>query len=367
MSTDSLVGQVLATRYKVEAYVDQGALGQIYRAVDTRLEFRQVAIKVLKSGVPEDQVARFRREALLTGGLSSPHLTRCSDFGVLEDGRAWLAMEYLHGQNLGDLLAETSPLPIARALKITDGILAGLEAAHAAGVVHRDLKPGNVFVVTEPGVRDHAKLLDFGFAKVYGGGAPALDVTGDAQIVVGTVRYMAPEQLRGQATDHRADLFSAAVLLFRMLTGALPYETKGGGASMVSAARFRALNLEAPPRQLTEMGSDFATLGGLEAVLNSALCVDPKGRPASAGAMRQALAAAVGGAGAEVVAASPGEGAERWQGGDADALALTPAPAPAPAPEAQPPLGRPHPAVLYGGAVVLLVAAAYFIWRASSG
>jgi serine/threonine protein kinase len=325
---EDLTGQVLDGRYEVERFLDAGAMGAIYLAHDLRLAYREVAVKVLRAGTSDDQVARFHREALLTGGLSSPHLTRTSDFGVLPDGRAFLVMEYLHGESLGALIDREGRLPLARAHKIIDGVLAGLEAAHAAGVVHRDLKPSNVFVVTEPGVADHAKILDFGFAKVYAGDGRALDVTGEAQVVVGTVTYMAPEQLRGRPADHRADLYAAGAILFRMLSGRLPYAAEGSEASMMTAAKFRAARLDEAPTRLTAAlaaaGAIEAEVQGLarvEAALERALDPQPEARFESAGAMRAALGAAVaaasalgavGAAEAALPVSSPGEGVGRW-------------------------------------------------------
>lgn len=305
------VGEVLADRYELRAYVESGALGDIYKAVDRRLEYRQVAVKLLKAGTPDDQVARFKREALLTGGLSSPHVVKTSDFGQTADGRAYLVMEWLQGESLADLLHREERLPLERAMRLADGVLAGLEAAHEAGVVHRDLKPENLFVVAEPGVHDHVKILDFGFARVFG--SSALDVTGEERIVVGTVSYMAPEQLRGRRADHRADLFSVAALLFRMASGRLPYDTRGPDATMASSAAFRALNLDKPPLRLDTLDDAFEGLGALADVLERNLSVDVEQREASAGAMRRALALAVGDAAHLPAEASrPGESVEVW-------------------------------------------------------
>jgi serine/threonine protein kinase len=305
------VGEVLADRYELRAYVESGALGDIYKAVDRRLEYRQVAVKLLKAGTPDDQVARFKREALLTGGLSSPHVVKTSDFGQTADGRAYLVMEWLQGESLADLLYREERLPLERAMRLADGVLAGLEAAHEAGVVHRDLKPENLFVVAEPGVHDHVKILDFGFARVFG--SSALDVTGEERIVVGTVSYMAPEQLRGCRADHRADLFSIAALLFRMASGRLPYDTRGPDATIASSAAFRALNLHKPPLRLDALDEAFEGLGALADVLERNLSVDVEQREASAGSMRRALALAVGDAAHLPVEASrPGESVEVW-------------------------------------------------------
>jgi eukaryotic-like serine/threonine-protein kinase len=358
------VGEVLGGRYELVEYVESGALGDIYKAVDQRLEYRQVAVKLLKPDTPDDQVARFKREALLTGGLSSPHIVKTSDFGQCPDGQAYLVMEWLRGQSLADLLANEGTLPLRRAIAIADGLLAGLEAAHEAGVVHRDMKPDNIFVVAEPGVQDHVKILDFGFAKVFRG--QALDVTGDAQIVVGTVNYMAPEQLRGKPTDHRTDLYSVAAMLFRMLSGALPYETKGPTSTMVSSAAFRAIRLDRPPTDLSEAAPSLAELTTLEVLLRDNLSADPDRRASSAGVLRQTLDAATGATGSLPSQASqPGSGAQVWQG---------PKPSLHELPPAEPTLEMKRAAVVGQRATVLIaavggllvgVAVAYFIWRAT--
>ncbi len=363
-----LEGSVLDGRYELVEHVESGGMGHIYRARDRRLEFRQVAVKVLREGLPDDQIARFKREALLTGGLSSPHVVKTSDFGSIE-GRAYLVMEWLKGESLADLLIREKRVPLERAVRIVDGVLAGLEAAHEAGIVHRDLKPENVFVVREPGVVDYAKILDFGFARVNAaiGDSPVMDVTGEDRVVVGTVSYMAPEQLRGQSVDHRADLYSAAALLFRLISGHLPYETKGPSSGMVSQAAFRALRLDEPPRHLLETHPELDGTPGLEgvdAVLQSALTPDPNARPESAGAMRRALNAAVGGPELPFEASKPGADVGRWSepaSGLHDLANLSGAEPGSSGADARP---KPPWALILGGGAAVLVALGYFLWRA---
>ena len=312
-STDpaGLIGQKFDDRYEVVGYIGSGSVGHVYRARDHRLEYREVAVEVLRPGLSVDQVARFRREALLTGGLSSPHLVAVSDFSALPDGRPYLIMELLRGEALHVTLHRTPRIPLDRALRIADGLLAGLEAAHQAGVVHRDLKPENVFIVEEPGVRDHVKIVDFGFARVFQG-PEALDVTGEAPLVIGTVAYMAPEQLRAKVVDHRADLYGAAAILFKMLAGRLPYETSPMGTAIVAAAQFRALQLDAPPARITDYASDLADEHMLEAVLLRALQPRADDRYTSAGEFRRALANAVGKRTMPPQASAPGVGADLW-------------------------------------------------------
>ncbi len=307
-----LLGQMLDGRYEIVGYLGSGSIGDVYRARDHRLEFRDVAVKMLKSGLREDQVARFKREALLTGGLSSPHLVQVSDFCTLPDGRSFLVMELLRGEPLNVRMHRDKRLAPITALRLTDQILAGLEAAHRAGVVHRDLKPENIFIVEEPGIRDHVKIVDFGFARVFQKGADALDVTGEVQMVIGTVSYMAPEQLRGKTVDHRADLFSVGAILFKMLSGELPYEISPTGTAMLLAARFRAVKLDQPPRKLGDVWPELSEEHMLDATLRRALQVEAEDRYANANEMRRALANALGKATMPPEPSQPGVEADVW-------------------------------------------------------
>lgn len=306
------VGEMLLNRYELVEYLGSGSLGHVFRARDHRLEFREVALKILRRNTPEDQVARFKREALLAGGISSPHVVGVNDFGRLSSGQAFLVMDLLRGENLAHRIKREDKMPVERALHIADGILAGLEAAHASGVVHRDLKPDNVFLVDEPGVRDYVKIVDFGFARVFSNQPQALDVTGEAEIVVGTVSYMAPEQLKGRA-DHRADLFSVAAMLFRMIAGELPYAVSESGGGMVENAIYRLKRINEPLKRLSDLVPDATQLAALDTVLHLCLDTDPDLRPPSAGAMRASLLEAVGGEALGPQSSEPGTGASVWR------------------------------------------------------
>lgn len=369
------IGAILDQRYELAGYLGSGSIGHVYRARDQRLEYRDVAVKVLKPGLREDQVARFKREALLTGGLSSPYLVQVTDFSTTPDNRSYLVMELLRGEALNVRMDREGRLPLSVALRLADQILAGLEAAHQAGVVHRDLKPENIFIVEEPGVRNHIKIVDFGFARVFSKGQDALDVTGEAQIVIGTVSYMSPEQLRGKPVDHRADLFSVGAILFKMLTGWLPYETSPTGTAMMLAARFRALNLDQPPRSLAETVPELGDEHMLDAVLRRALQVDAEARYGSAGEMRRALANAAGKATMPPEPSEPGVSADRWARpagrvelrptGETEAAAgplpVLPGPAVEPAeapghPAPVPPAPRPAPVAHKGLQIAILAA-----------
>jgi serine/threonine protein kinase len=198
-----------------------GGMGEVYKARDPRLN-RLVAIKVLAPAMLGDAaiLARFEREARILAGLAHPNIVAIHDVGN-EDGRPFVVMELLEGQTLSALLT-TGPVPQARAVAITLQIAKGLVAAHDKGIIHRDLKPSNVMI----GKRDHTKLLDFGLAKELGlefegSATDALAIPGHTHkgTLLGTVGYMAPEQVRGEGVDARSDLFAVGVLLLEMLTG----------------------------------------------------------------------------------------------------------------------------------------------------
>jgi eukaryotic-like serine/threonine-protein kinase len=219
-SADPWVGRVVAGRYRVDEHLGSGAMGSVFRAqhVHTR---KQVALKLLhgESSATDEIVARFEREAIAAARIEHANVASALDFGRLEDGGFYLALEYVAGRSLAEIIAGGA-LDAERALEIVRQIALALTAAHAAGVVHRDLKPENVIVVERDGA-ELIKVLDFGIAKISSD-------TGATQItrlgtIVGTPHYMAPEQALGHAIDHRADLYALGVILYEMLAGQVPF------------------------------------------------------------------------------------------------------------------------------------------------
>jgi serine/threonine protein kinase len=211
-------------RYEILDVLGAGGMGQVYRARDTRL-LRDVAIKVLPPDVETDpdRLSRFRREAVAAGAMNHPNLLVVHDVGI-EGDRPFLVTELLRGSTLREVLRH-GPLTPAKAIGHTIGILDGLAATHRHGIVHRDLKPENVFIT------DHGtpKILDFGLAKrlpqITGVDGTAITATATLEgVLLGSVGYMAPEQLTGGDVDYRSDLFSVAVLLYEMLTGNAPFK-----------------------------------------------------------------------------------------------------------------------------------------------
>ena len=201
--------------FEIVELLGRGGMGEVWRARDARLK-RDVAIKVLAAALARDpdRTARFEREARAAGALNHPNILSIYDIGR-DNGTCWIATELVRGDTLRRMI-EVGPLPAPKAIEIATQVAAGLAAAHAAGLVHRDLKPDNIMVTRD----GHVKILDFGLAKQRhtSQGSTTVDLT-DEGVVLGTVGYMSPEQVRGEAADHRSDLFSFGVVLYEMLCG----------------------------------------------------------------------------------------------------------------------------------------------------
>jgi len=266
--------RVLRGRYRLDEVIDEGASATVWRARDTQLD-RAVAIKVLdRPGLEFDtaEQIRFRDEARALARLSHPHIVTVFDSGT-EDGAAFLIMELVDGRSVRSRLAEEGVLPVAEAVAITTQVCEALAAAHAAGIVHRDIKPGNI-VVTADGT---AKVCDFGIARLN----DATPLT-DSDIALGTSSYMAPEQISGQAVDRRADLYAVGCLLFEMLAGAPPYV----GETAFSIAD---QHVHAPPPSLRSRRPDVPA--GIERLVERLLAKDPGLRPGTAAQVQAELVA----------------------------------------------------------------------------
>jgi serine/threonine-protein kinase len=226
------VGEVIKDRYELLAHLGDGGTASVWRAADRTLE-REVAIKflyVVDERAVEDLRKQFLREARIASAVKHRNVIQTMDFGETEEGRAYMVMELLHGQELTHSIDADPPLTLEQKLSIVIDILRGLHAIHEVGIVHRDLKPENVYLERDQdGVLP--KILDFGIAKNVdrrssgGGGARRSVLTTKEGIVVGTPEYMPPEQARGiRDLDARADIWSCGVILFELLTGKLPFE-----------------------------------------------------------------------------------------------------------------------------------------------
>ncbi len=218
------LGTVIDGRYRLDALLGKGGMGVVYRAEHVALR-RTVAVKLLHPSLAavSDLRQRFEREAIAIGRIDHPNCVSVTDFGKLADGSLFLAMELLDGRSLGDLMDAEAPLAPGRALRLLRHILSGLGHAHGVGIVHRDVKPENVFVVSDAEGAEVAKILDFGIAKVIGGeGGDEVKLT-QAGVAFGTPVYMSPEQAFGNPLDGRSDLYAASVLAYEMMCGKPPF------------------------------------------------------------------------------------------------------------------------------------------------
>jgi serine/threonine-protein kinase len=222
-------------RYKITGELGRGAMGAVYRAVDPLID-REVAIKTLLPDLPEDLMGdvreRFLREARSAGRLNHPNIVTIYDVGK-SGNLAYMAMEFLQGEELRSLLSSGQPLPIARAIDIAAQVAEGLAYAHQHGVVHRDIKPANVML----SVTGRAKITDFGIARMR-----SAEVRTQTGIVLGSPRYMSPEQVAGKRAEPRSDIFALGVILYEMLTGRPPFTGED-----VTSVMFQIMNLVPPP------------------------------------------------------------------------------------------------------------------------
>jgi hypothetical protein len=220
---DPLLGAVLAETYIITSLLGEGGMGRVYLASHTRIDAKRFAVKVLNKEFAghHEALERFKREAEAAALIAHPNVTGVHDVGQTPDGRPFLVSDFLEGEELAELLERESQLAVGEAVRIVRQICAGLGAAHARGVVHRDVKPENVFLVG-PRATSIAKLLDFGVSRLSDSGGKALTQAG---VALGTPDYMSPEQARGKKTiDHRTDIYSTGVMLYGALTGVMPFE-----------------------------------------------------------------------------------------------------------------------------------------------
>ena len=283
---DPLAGRVLDEKYRLDRRLGEGGMGTVYRATHLLID-RPVAVKVLHQRFVEDEAAqeRFRREARAAGRLNHTNAVTVTDFGRTADGCVYIVMELLEGRNLREVLAFESPLESGRAAALMLQVAAAVEAAHESGVIHRDLKPANIFIVQPKNAPPLVKVLDFGIAKLAADSVDdseqhALTLTG---VMIGTPRYMSPEQCDGAHLTPAADVYSLGIILYEMLAGATPFT----GASPLAVALQHSSK---PPRRPTELVSNIPP--ELERVVLHALEKNPLNRPPDAGAFRRELLAA---------------------------------------------------------------------------
>jgi len=268
---NDLVGQVVADRYHVVKKLGEGGMGQVYLAEHVKMG-RRSAIKVMNPSMVHDPdaVARFNREAANASRINHPNVCAIYDFGETPDGLIYLAMEFIEGEPLTDVLERDGALPLPRATAIFLQTAEALQAAHDLGIVHRDLKPDNIMLTGRKGGGDTVKVVDFGIAKAVGGDQAGQKVT-KTGLVVGTPEFMSPEQLSGDPLDGRSDLYSLALVFFRTLTGGLPFQ-----ATSVQETMIKRLTDE--PTKLAAARPDLSFPAGLQTVLDTALARTPAQR-----------------------------------------------------------------------------------------
>jgi serine/threonine-protein kinase len=277
-------GAVVADRYRILSTLGAGAMGAVFLAEHLTLG-RRVALKTIHRELlgSAEAVARFEREALASARIDHPNVVAATDVVHLPDGSPGIVLEFVQGRSLAKRIEEDDALPVPEALALLEGLVGALVAAHALGVVHRDLKPDNLLLAERPGMPATLKILDFGIAKVVGdagaslaAGAPGTQLG----MVYGTPRYMAPEQAMGSAVDARADLYAVGVIAYEMLAARVPFD----GDDLMGIVT----------KQLTETPAPLPSHvpAGLRALVARLLAPKPEDRPPSAEALADALRAA---------------------------------------------------------------------------
>ena len=283
--------RLLGDRYELDGVVGRGGMAEVYRARDLRLD-RVVAIKTLRTDLARDQTfqARFRREAQSAASLNNPSIVAVYDTGEdLSTGVPvpFIVMEYVDGRTVRDLLIEGHRLLPERTLEITSGVLRALEYSHQAGIVHRDIKPGNVMVTRNGDI----KVMDFGIARAMSDAQATMTQTAQ---VIGTAQYLSPEQARGERVDARSDLYSTGCLMYELLTGRPPFT----GDSPVAIAYQHVRENPVPPSRLDPSLPPWA-----DSIVLKAMAKSPNDRYQSAAEMQADIQRAA--SGMQVAAAMP--------------------------------------------------------------
>ncbi len=266
-----MIGREIGGRYRLIAPLGEGGMATLWRAIDEQLD-REVAVKLLRDQYSRDAgfSARFRQEARAAGSLAHPNIVPVYDYGSDEDGTQFIVMQLVDGEDLSALLRERTVLGADDAVRVALGVASALEAAHRRGIVHRDVKPGNILITDEGDV----KVTDFGIARAVS--EASMTVTGTT---LGSVHYFSPEQARGDEVTGRSDVYALGIVLFEMLTGRRPFE--GDSAAGVALKRLQ----EDPPRP----SSIRPVAPALEAIVMRALERDPERRYPDAGSFAEAL------------------------------------------------------------------------------
>ncbi|QGN59410.1 protein kinase [Nostocoides sp. HKS02] len=265
--TESLLGRVFDGRYRVQSHIADGGMASVYLALDTRLD-RDVALKILRRDLAQDDafVSRFRREARSAARLSHPNVVSVFDQGE-DEGHMFLAMEYVPGQTLREVMRAEGPLTPRAALDIMGPVLQALSAAHRAGIIHRDVKPENIILREDDGT---VKVADFGLARA----VTTQTTASQTGVLLGTVAYLSPEQVERGIADARSDVYAAGLILFEMLTGSKAFT---GETPIHIAYQHVHGSVPAPSSRVTSVPTE------LDALVALATARDPDHRPTDAG------------------------------------------------------------------------------------
>lgn len=360
-ASSDVVGSVIADRYHIQKKLGEGGMGAVYLGEHVKMG-RKSAIKVMAQSMTHDPdaIARFNREAANAARINHPNVCAIYDFGETKEGLIYLAMEFIEGEALTELIRREGALPPKRAARIIQQAGDALQAAHDLGIVHRDLKPDNIMIARGRAGADVVKVVDFGIAKAMGGEeGQKVTKTG---LVVGTPEYMSPEQLAGDKLDGRSDIYSLALVLYRMLTDTLPFVADTAQEMMIKRLTDEPMTLnDARP------GTEFPPR--LQEVVSRALVRMPQERYGSAAEFARDVVQAV--AGMADVAAADTEGATQListvatagtaqvprtrVAGGRTATPDTPAPAAATRALAAPPAKMKRPVVAIVASVAVLV------------
>ncbi|MCY1043521.1 serine/threonine protein kinase [Corallococcus sp. bb12-1] len=304
--TDPLLGRILNERFRILETLGAGGMGRVYKAMQAPLD-RLVALKVLNpqySGEGKDPgfQKRFFLEASVTAKLRHPNTVTVIDYGKTEDGIYYIAMEYLEGLTLSQLLIQEGPLPWDRALSIAQQVARSLREAHKVGLIHRDLKPANVMVLNQETDHDVVKVLDFGLVKSFLGDANMKEDTTltQAGVILGSPQYMAPEQARNIA-DPRSDVYSLGVVLYQVLMGRPPFQAAQSIDVIVK-------HINDPPPSFHTIWPDHGVPPEVETLVMKCLAKRPVDRYASMDAVLQGMRAAASASGVSGVFSSPRTG-----------------------------------------------------------
>jgi serine/threonine-protein kinase len=280
-STDEWLGRVIHDCYRIVRALGRGGMGTVYLAEHTTLR-KPFAVKLLnpRYASRSEFSARFLLEAQAVSRIDHPNVVSVVHFGTTPDGATFLVMEYLAGEPLASLCRTSAPLPWSRVQHLMGQVCRALQAAHTAGVVHRDIKPDNVIRLTREDDVDFVKVLDFGLAKLQDSEGLRLTRTG---MVLGTPRYMAPEQARGAAIDHRVDIYAAGILYYELLCGRTPFQA-------TSFMAMRNQHLLAKPEPPSHWAAQAGITDEMDAIALRALAKDPAHRFASMAEMAEAIA-----------------------------------------------------------------------------